>query len=295
MSKILITGGSGFIGSALIKELSKDNHSILSIDDYSASNGSNHVRSPRVEYHRCSTNQILDDAMCYKFNPDIVYHLGEYSRIVQSFDDIRKCHQSNSSGTFNVLEYCREKQAKLVYGGSSSKFGNNGEDENLSPYAWLKAKNVELIKNYYEWWGLDYAIAYFYNAYGNGQIDSGHMATVIGIFQEQYKAGLPLTVVYPGDKQRDFTHIDDIISGLILVGNDGFGDGYMLGTGKSYSILEIAEAFNHPIKIVPERKGERQFGQANLTQMQEQFGWSAKQDVIEYIRSWVKEQKAVQV
>lgn len=139
---ILVTGGGGFVGSALIKELSKENHSILSIDDYSASNGTNHIRSPRVEYHRCSTTRMLDDAMCCKFNPDVVYHLGEYSRIVQSFDDIRECHQSNSSGTFNVLEYCREKQAKLIYGGSSSKFGNNGDDENLSPYAWMKATIV---------------------------------------------------------------------------------------------------------------------------------------------------------
>lgn len=286
---ILITGGCGFIGAALIKELIKQDNTILSIDDYSTSTTASHIDSPRVKYHECNTNQILHDEICGKFSPDIIYHLGEYSRIVQSFDDIRLCHQSNSSGTFNVLEYCREKQSKFIYGGSSSKFGNNGEDENLSPYAWLKAKNVELVKNYHVWWGLDFAVAYFYNVYGSGQIASGNMATVIGLFQEQYKSGASLTVVSPGNKERDFTHIDDVISGLILVGEQGNGDGYMIGTGKSYSILDVAKAFNHPIEFIPERKGERQYGRASTEQMFEQFGWKAKHDILEYIRSWLKE------
>lgn len=284
-----MTGGCGFIGAALIKELIKQDNTILSIDDYSTSTIASHINSPKVEYHNCNTNQILHDETCRVFNPDIIYHLGEYSRIVQSFDDIRLCHQSNSSGTFNVLEYCREKQSKFVYGGSSSKFGNNGEDENLSPYAWLKSKNVELVKNYYIWWGLDFAVAYFYNVYGGGQITSGNMATVIGLFQEQYKANIPLTVVSPGNQERDFTHIDDVISGLILVGEQGNGDGYMIGTGKSYSILDVAKAFNHPIEFIPERKGERQYGRANTEQMFEQFGWNAKHDILEYISSWLKE------
>lgn len=292
MNKILITGGSGFIGSALIRKFTQnDQNAILSIDNYSVGTELNHICHPSVQYIRCDTNDILENKQVNDFEPNIVYHLGEYSRITSSFDDIRICQRSNGSGTFCVLEYCRQQGAKLVYAGSSSKFGNNGADEHLSPYAWWKSKNIELINNYHQWWGLDFSIAYFYNVYGPGQISSGRMAAVIGLFQEQYLKGLPLTVVMPGTQRRDFTHIDDIVNGFILVGERGSGDGYLVGTGINYTLREIAEAFGTDIKYIPERRGERFTSRAYSTKMKEEFNWEAKHNVIDYIHDWVKEQK----
>lgn len=290
MTNILVTGGSGFVGSALIRELAQRDYQILSIDNYFSGSKDNEIEHPNVHYVETSTCDIFTNQDVMNFEPDTVYHLGEYSRIVQSFDDVRLCHNFNCVGTFNVLEYCKLKNAKLVYAGSSSKFGNDGADEHLSPYAWMKAKNAELVNNYHNWWGLDFAITYFYNVYGPGQICTGHMATVIGIFQEQYKSGKPITVVSPGDQRRDFTHIDDIIRGLVLVGENGSGDGYLLGAGKNYTLLEIAEAFGCEIQMVPARKGERFTSQAYPTKAKAELNWEAQHNVIDYIKNWTREQ-----
>mgnify|MGYP000858215146 FL=1 len=285
-NRILVTGGCGFVGSNLVKELSRNPDAIImSIDNYYASSPEKQIRAENVEYVYCDTAQLHYSDQVLKFCPDVVYHLGEYSRITTSFDDIKICQNFNATGTFNILEYCREKSAKLIYAGSSSKFGDDN-NEHLSPYAWFKAKNIELVKNYHNWYGLDYAITYFYNVYGEGQISTGKMATVIGIFQEQYKSGKPLTVVAPGTQTRDFTHIDDIVRGLIMVGEGGSGDGYMIGTGKNYTLLEIAEAFDHPIELIPEKKGERKSGLALPHKMFEEFGWRPQTDIIDYIKNW---------
>ena len=205
---ILITGGAGFVGTALIKKLLKKYKScnIISIDNYSAGSKENHVSSKRVIYLERNTADLsIPIPELHDFNPDVVFHFGEYSRIVTSFDNINLCWDYNMQGSKAVLDYCLEKKCKLIYSASSSKFGNDGKDENLSPYAWMKSKVVELIKNYSEWFGLRYDITYFYNAYGPGQIRTGDYATVIGIFEDQYSKGEPLTVVSPGEQSRDFT------------------------------------------------------------------------------------------
>lgn len=294
MEKILITGGAGFVGTALIRKLLKKYKEveIVSIDNYSSGLKSNHVKSNRVTYLEKDTRNLvakkfnfdntkMDVADAYE--PDIVFHFGEFSRIVTSFGCFDKCWDYNMQGTKMVLDYCVAKKAKLIYSASSSKFGNDGKDENLSPYAWMKAKMVELIKNYSTWFDLKYEITYFYNAYGPGQVRTGDYATVIGIFEEQYANGEPLTVVEPGEQSRDFTHINDIVSGVVLAAEKGRQDEYPLGTATSHKIIDVAKMFNHPHVMIPERRGERFYGKAIPSLTYQHLGWEAKIKLEDYI------------
>jgi len=276
--KVLVTGGCGFIGYELINKL-KDNPDL---DIYSLDIGkTNLVKADNVKYIVGSTKNIRE---LISFKPDVVYHLGEYSRIATSFQDIEILWDLNIAGTFEVLQFCREKGSKLVYAGSSSKFGNDGADENLSPYSWVKSKNVELIKNYGEWFGLDYAIAYFFNVYGTSQISKGKYATVIGIFQELYNKGEPLTVVKPGTQKRYFTHIEDTVLGLIKIGNEGNGDGYCLCDPHSlHSVEEVARMFTDNIIYLPEQAGNREDPVVPSFRCYEELGWTPANRLSDYI------------
>jgi len=249
---IVVTGGAGFIGSHLCEKLLELGHSVTSLDNYSTGKVENHIQG--VNYISGHTKHIQKHII---FTPDIIYHLGEYSRVEKSFDDIELVLDSNLHGTLSVLEFCRKNKCKLIYAGSSTKFGDNGNSRNESPYAWSKSSNTELVKNYSSWFNMEYAITYFYNVYGGREIAEGEYATVIGIFTRLYKQNKPLPVVSPGTQQRNFTHIDDIVSGLILVGFEGEGDNYGIGHEQSYTILEIAELFQSKIKLIPERRGNR--------------------------------------
>ena len=278
---ILVTGGAGFIGSNLIKRLIEiyPKSDILSVDNYFTGKVSNHVDG--VTYENMSVKEFLESN--YDFKPDIVFHFGEYSRIVKSFDDIDYLIDTNLHSTSLLIERCKEWGAKLIYSASSSKFGNNGEDENLSPYAWVKAKMVELIKNYDKWYGLNYEIVYFYNVYGPGQIESGDYATVIGIFEKQYREGKKLTVVSPGTQMRDFTHIEDIIEGTILSSQKNLNHEWFLRKGEPKTIIEIAELFGEWV-MVEERKGERVTADLVDNDTEELLGWKPKHNVEDYIR-----------
>jgi len=277
--KVLVTGGAGFIGSHLCEELVKDKNKVYSLDNYSTGKTENHIDG--VIYVKGDTKNI--DKLI-NFTPDIIYHLGEYARVEQSFDDIEKVWSFNKDGIFAVLQFCRKNKTKLIYAGSSTKFGDGGLGRFQSPYAWTKASNTELVENYGNWFGISYAIAYFYNVYGGREISSGKYATLIAIFVEKYKSGKPLTVVSPGTQLRNFTHIDDIIAGLILVGERGAGDNYGIGCSKAYSILEIAKAFNSEIKILPERRGNRMGAEVISTKTRE-LGWSETKSVMSYIKN----------
>ena len=285
---LLVTGGAGFVGANLIKALLADYPSaaIISLDSYFTGSPENHSNDPRVTYLDGST---VDLAKIWAGrglpSPEIVFHLGEYSRIVQSFDDHDLTWEFNLHGTKEVVKFASANGSKLIYAGSSSKFGNDGEDENLNPYAWTKAKNIEYIRNYATWFGLDYAITYFYNVYGPGQITQGKYATVIGIFENQYLTGEPLTVVSPGTQTRDFTHIDDIVRGIVLVAQKGSGDGYLLGTGHEWPLIEVAKLFRTDYVLVPARRGERARGQAAPTKAGE-LGWQPQRRLNEYIASF---------
>lgn len=253
MKKILVTGGAGFVGTNLIEQLVKDENNIVtSLDCYFTGKKENHIEG--VNYmvgYTWDINEIFETN-----NFDIIYHFGEYSRIVHSFDDINFVSESILRGTPKVFEFAKKCNAKIIYSASSSKFGNNGKDENLSPYAWMKSKMVELLKNYNLWFGLQYEISYFFNVYGPKQIYEGNYATVVAIFERQFKNNEKLTVVKPGTQSRDFTHVSDIVSGLIAIENINLNNEWHLRSGKNVTIIELAEMFGE-WELISERRGER--------------------------------------
>jgi UDP-glucose 4-epimerase len=280
--RILVTGGAGFIGSHLCEELVKNiDNSVFSLDNYSTGKKENHIE--RVTYVQGDTRNIED---LIDFKPDIIYHLGEYSRVEQSFDDIEKVWKFNKAGTFSVLQFCKKTNAKLIYAGSSTKFADRGLGRMQSPYAWTKATNTELVENYGNWFGIHFAIVYFYNVYGGREISSGKYATLIALFKEKFKNGETLTVVSPGTQRRNFTHINDIINGLILVGENGYGDEFGIGCHVSYSVLDIAHMFGGKVEMLPERKGNRMIGDV-LTSKIEALGWKSTTSIKEYIKEIV--------
>jgi UDP-glucose 4-epimerase len=285
----LVTGGAGFVGAHLMRRLLADHPDarVVSLDNYFTGTEKNHVDDARAIYLHASTVDIAKTwANTGLPDPAVVFHLGEYSRIVQSFDEVDTTWDFNMHGTKEVVRFAKAHRAKLVYAGSSSKFGNDGQDENLNPYAWTKAKNVEYIQNFATWYGLDYVITYFYNVYGPGQIREGSYATVIGIFEDQYERGVPLTVVSPGSQTRDFTHIDDIIDGIVICADRGSGDGYLLGAGREWSILDVAELFGVPYEFVPAKRGERAHGRADSTNARA-LGWKPKRSLDAYVVDFV--------
>jgi UDP-glucose 4-epimerase len=286
---LLVTGGAGFVGTNLIRALLTDYPAaaIVSLDNYFTGVPENHVNDPRVTYLDASTVDIAKTWAEHGLpSPEIVFHLGEYSRIVQSFDDHDLTWEFNLLGTKEVVKFASANGSKLIYAGSSSKFGNDGQDENLNPYAWTKAKNIEYIRNYASWYGLDYAITYFYNVYGPGQITAGRYATVIGIFEDHYLRGEPLPVVSPGTQTRDFTHVDDIVRGIVLVAQKGSGDGYLLGMGREWPVIEVAKLYGVPYELVPALRGERVRGQADTTRAGE-LGWRPQNSLDAYIARFV--------
>lgn len=284
IKKILVTGGAGFIGSHLCQRLSKNkSYQVYSLDNYSTGVEENHV--PNVTYIKGETRDIRT---VVNFSPDYIYHLGEYSRVEQSFEDIEKVWRYNKDGIFAVLQFCRSSGAKIIYAGSSTKYGDGGTGKSQSPYAWTKSSNTELVVNYGKWFDVPYAITYFYNVYGEREISDGKYATLIALFIRKYMNGEKLSVVSPGTQKRNFTYIDDIIDGIVLVGEKGNGDEYGIGNQQAYSILEIAEIFNSEIEMLPERKGNRMTADV-MTSKTEALGWSAKASVSEYIKKIIEE------
>ena len=276
---ILVTGGAGFIGSHLCEQLSQNiENKVYSLDNYSTGSTNNHVKN--VEYIVGST---VDIDSLISFTPEYIYHLGEYSRVEQSFEDIEEVWRSNKDGIFSVLEFTRKTGSKLIYAGSSTKFGDGGLGRSQSPYAWTKASNTELVTNYGNWFNISFAISYFYNVYGEREISTGKYATLIALFLNQSKNNKKLTVVSPGTQRRNFTHINDIISGLILIGENGYGDDFGIGCKESYTILEVAEMFGGNIVMIPERKGNRMVADV-VIEKTVKLGWSSQESLKEYIK-----------
>ena len=255
---IIVTGGAGFVGSNLInKLLKKTNFKIISIDNYSTGKKKNHILNKRIKYINSDTKKISKILNNYKKKIKAIFHFGEFARIYQSFLKMSQCIESNTIGTNEVFNFCLKNKIKLIYSATSASIGNKGNDKNLSPYAFTKSKNLEMLENLKKWFNFKYEVIYFYNVYGPKQIGSGSMATVIGIFEEQYKRNKPLTVVKPGTQSRRFTHVEDTVDACIYAYQQNKCRHYSISNKKSYSILEVAKMFNSKIKFLPIRPGER--------------------------------------
>lgn len=282
--KILVTGGAGHVGSHIIEQLVKDpKNQVISLDNYFNGSVENHIEG--AEYRKGHTKDI--DKLIPE-TPDIVYHLGEYARITPSFDDVEKVFDMNIVGTFAVVEYCRKRSVgKLVYAASSTKFAIEGDGRHQNPYSFSKATNVDLINDYGRWYKLPYAICYFYNAFGPREKGVGPYATLIAKFEQAYLRGEPLTVVKPGTQKRNFTFVGDLARGIILVAEKGQGDGYALGNSKRYSVIEIAEAFGGPIKMVDGYPGRSESGETPM-KARDELGWNTTVEILDYIKDFVR-------
>ena len=257
IKKIVVTGGAGFVGSNLIKLLlNKTKYKIISIDNYSSGTKKNHIKSKRIKYLNSST-KLISKVLKEPKKINAIFHFGEFSRIYQSFLKMEECLESNSVGTHEVFNFCLSNNIKLIYSATSASLGNKGNDKNLSPYSFTKAKNLELLENLKKWFNLKFEIIYFYNVYGPMQIRTGSMATVIGIFEDQFRQKKPLTVVKPGSQSRRFTHIYDTVNICYLAWKKNKCRHYSILNKKSYTINEVAKFFKSRIKYLPRRQGER--------------------------------------
>ena len=287
---IVVTGGAGFIGSNLINLLLvKTKYEIWSIDDYSTGKKTNHIKNKRVKYINNQTKNISKILEEKKKNIKTLFHFGEFARIYQSFLKINECINSNSVGSHEVFNFCFVNKIKLIYSATSASIGNNGNDKNLSPYAFTKAKNLEILENFKKWFGLKFEIIYFYNVYGPNQISKGKMATVIGIFENCFKTNKPITIVKPGSQSRRFTHILDTVNICYLAWKNNKCRHYSISNRKSYSILQVAKMFGSKIKYLKQRPGERYASAlTNLNLKNKVFKYFGKINLKDYIKNIAK-------
>jgi len=284
--KILVTGGAGFVGTNLIKLLlQKTNYKILSLDNYSSGTKKNHLKNRRVRYIKGKTADI-EKIIKKTENLTTIFHFGEFARIYQSFLKMNECLESNTVGSNAVFNFCLKNKIKLIYSATSASLGNKGDDKNLSPYAFSKAKNLELLENLKKWFKFKYEVIYFYNVYGPNQICRGDMSTVIGIFEDHFKRKKPLPVVKPGTQTRRFTHIDDTVDICFLAWKKNLCRHYSISSKKSYSILDVAKMFGSKIKYLSKRSGERYASAlTNKNLSNNIFKYFGKKSLKEYIKN----------
>ncbi len=287
---IVITGGAGFVGSHLIEVmLNKTNYQILSIDNYSSGTKKNHIKNKRVKYIKGDTKNIEILLKNIKKKIHSIFHFGEFSRIYQSFIKFNQCYESNTLGSKAVFKFCLDNNIKLIYSATSASLGNDGRDKNLSPYSFTKSKNLELLSNLKKWFNIKYEVIFFYNVYGPRQIETGDMATIIGIFENCYKKNKFLPIVKPGTQTRRFTHIYDTVNGCYRAWKKNKNLFYSVSNRKSYSIIEVAKLFKSKYKFLPKRKGERYSSAltsiANNKKVHKIFG---KINLKDYIKDFIK-------
>ena len=290
---IIVTGGAGFVGSNMIEHLlKKTNKKIISLDNYSSGTKKNHILNKRVKYLNTNTSKIDSSLSKIKKKIHAIFHFGEFARIYQSFKDFDKCYDSNTIGTKAVFKFCLENKIKLIYSATSASLGNKGKDKNLSPYAFTKSQNLELLDNLKKWFKFKFEVIYFYNVYGPRQIRSGKMATVIGIFEDLYLKKKPLTVVKPGTQTRRFTHIKDTIEVCYLAWKRNKCSHYSISHKKAYSVKNVARMFNSKITYLKPRAGERYASALTKISINNQIiGKYGKINLKDYITSFIKNTK----
>jgi UDP-glucose 4-epimerase len=283
---VLVTGGAGFIGTHLCRRLLADGHQVISLDNYFTGSRDNHISG--VDYREGHTKDIEQHV---PETPDVIYHLGEYSRVAASLDEPEKVWDLNIAGTQGVLEFWRKKGGKLVYAGSSTKFVDAREDgtegRDLSPYTWAKAANSELVPNYSKWYGLKYSTVYFYNVYGPGERAgqlNGAYGTVIETFKQRFLGNQPLEVRNPGTQTRAFTHVDDTINGIVLAAEKGENDEYGICAAEVYSLLDVAQMFGGEVTMLPQTKSSRSSGSFDSSKIKA-LGWKQTKTLGDYIGS----------
>ncbi|MDA9616429.1 NAD-dependent epimerase/dehydratase family protein [Candidatus Pelagibacter sp.] len=286
---IVITGGAGFVGSNLVALLlKKTKFKIISIDNYSSGSIRNHISNTRVKYIKGDTKNIVKLLKKPKILNSI-FHFGEFSRIYQSFVNMNTCIDSNTIGSNAVFNYCLKHDIKLIYSATSATLGDNGNDKNLSPYAFTKAKNLELLENLKKWFNFKFEVIYFYNVYGPNQICKGKMATVIGIFENCLKNNKPLTIVKPGSQSRRFTHIYDTVETCYLAWKKNKCRHYSISNHNSYTILQVAKMFGSKIKFLNERPGERYASALTSINLKNKvFRYFGKIHLTDYIKDIIK-------
>ena len=285
---IIVTGGAGFVGSNLISLLiKKTSYYIISIDNYSSGFIKNHIKSRKIKYINGDT-KIISDLIKEPKKIKVVFHFGEFARIYQSFLNMNECINSNTIGTNAVFNFCLKNKIKIIYSATSASLGNSGNDKNLSPYAFTKAKNLELLENLKKWFKFRYEVIYFYNVYGPGQISTGKMSTVIGIFEEAFKKNKPLPVVRPGTQSRRFTHINDTVDICYLAWKKNLSRHYSISSKQSYSIFEVAKMFNSKIRYLKKRPGERYASAlTNMNLSNKVYKYFGKIKLKEYIADFI--------